>query len=402
MKILFILTQDIESPYGVGRFQPLARELTLLGNQVKAVALHPDYKNVHLRRFFQGGIYIHYVGQMHVKKQGSKKEYYSTPKLLWIALWATIRLTWAALIADTDVIHLGKPHPMNSLAGFAAKVLRGRVLFVDYDDFEIGINKFQGEWQRKIVGFFENWALHQANHITTNTKFLLSKIIDEGICEKNITYIPNGVDQKRFQPPDVDKVLSIKEALNLGDNYVIAYVGSLSIISHPIDLLFDAFVTVKQKIPDSTLLIVGGGESLAYLQQLSKDLGISESTKFTGRIHPDKVVMYYYLADVTIDPVFDNDTARGRSPLKLFESWICNTPFITGDVGDRQELLGSPPAGKIVKPGEANSIANAIIDLLNNPQKSKRIIQRGLIRANHFMWNKHASKLDQIYKQYNK
>ena len=46
MRIHFLLTQDLESPSGLGRYFPMARELVRLGHQVTISALHSDYANL--------------------------------------------------------------------------------------------------------------------------------------------------------------------------------------------------------------------------------------------------------------------------------------------------------------------------------------------------------------------
>ncbi len=43
MRILFLLTQDLDSPSGAGRYQPMAKYLTKLGHQVTIAALHSNY-----------------------------------------------------------------------------------------------------------------------------------------------------------------------------------------------------------------------------------------------------------------------------------------------------------------------------------------------------------------------
>ena len=40
MKIAFMLTQSLDSPSGLGRYGPLARELARMGHAVEVFALH--------------------------------------------------------------------------------------------------------------------------------------------------------------------------------------------------------------------------------------------------------------------------------------------------------------------------------------------------------------------------
>ena len=77
MRILFLLTQDLESPSGLGRYLPLAQELVKSGHQVNIAALHSNYQKLAFRRKNIQGVELHYVAQMHVKKQGSTKTYFS-------------------------------------------------------------------------------------------------------------------------------------------------------------------------------------------------------------------------------------------------------------------------------------------------------------------------------------
>ena len=400
MKILFLLTQDLESPYGIGRFYPLAKELIKTGQQVQVISLHSNFCNLIETKFIKDGIAVHYIAQMHVLKRGNLKEYFNTPKLLFISLWATIRFTWEILRSDADVIHLGKPHPMNSFAGLFAKMFRNRILFVDCDDLEISNNQFHGEWQKRIVGFFEKWVPFWSNHITTNTTFLKNKMIMDGIKPQKITYIPNGVDYDRFSPPKMSVLIEKKKELGISDKNVIAYIGSLGNANHPIDILLKAFIRVQNKNPSTILMIVGGGESYTHFRKMAEILGINSHVIFVGRVLPEEVNIFYYLADVTVDPVNDDEVGKSRCPIKIFESWACGKPVITGDVGDRALLMGIPPAGLLIKPGDIDAMSTAILKLLDQPKLYHEISKQSIIRAKSYSWEIHAKKILSLYNSY--
>lgn len=398
MRILFLLTQDLDSPSGLGRYWPMARQLAQRGHTVQISALHSNYAQLNPRRFTKDGVLVHYVAPMHVRKQDSLKTYYTSPQLLAVTARATLALAWSALRAAVDIIHIAKPHPMNSLAGLLVHTLRGRRIFLDCDDWEAGVGHFNANWQREVVAWFENRVPFLVERVTTNTHFTRQRLIASGLSEAKISYLSNGVERDRFLPPDPARLAALREELGLQNRPVIGFVGSLSRPGHPLELLLQAFVRLRESLPQARLLIVGGGDDLPHLQALAQQMGIGDAVIFTGRISPDQVSLYYRLADVQVDPVLDDAAARGRSPLKLFESWACGVPFVSADVGDRALLLGDPPAGKLAQPGNADALAAALLEVILNPTISAQLIQRGFHRVEQYYWDTIGQQLDLLYR----
>ncbi len=397
MRISFLLTQSLESPSGLGRFGPLARHLAQRGHSVSVFALHPDFSSLPETHFVQNGVQVHYVAPMHVHKRGNLKSYYSSGRLIQVAGWATWKLCQAALREPADAVFVAKPHPMNSIAGLASRFLQGKTLFLDCDDYEAAVGRFGRDWQRLGVGWFENMVPHHARLVTTNTNFTRQRLINIGLPPERVIYLPNGVESQRFASPDPIRLQELRQSLGLQDKKVVLFIGTLSLPSHPIDLLLEAFTSVHAAHPDVVLLLVGGGEDYNGLQEQAFHLGLGDSVCFTGRVNPDQAVYYYHLADISVDPVLDNDVARGRSPLKLFESWICGVPFVSGDVGDRALLLGDPPAGRLCKPGDPKELALALNELLENPSIAQKCSLGGLERVRAYDWARLAEQLEGIY-----
>lgn len=397
LRLLFLLTQDMNSPSGLGRFFPLARELATAGHQVCIATLHSDYESLEKRHYWKDQVEIHYVAPMHVRKHGNIKSYYSPLRLLWIATRATFHLSLQSLTREVDIIHIGKPHPMNGVAGILARRLRRRQVYLDCDDYEAGVGHFQSGWQRKSIAYFEDHLPNQVDYLTTNTHFTQNRLIDLGVPAQRIFYLSNGVDRKRFNRVDPARVASLQSQLQLADSPVVAFVGSLSRPGHPVDLLLQGFRRVLQELPKAVLLIVGGGDDYPRLQDQAKEMGMESRIRFCGRIPPDDLPHYYHLAQVSVDPVFDDGAARGRSPLKLFESWACGVPFVTADVGDRRWLLGDPPAGHLAKPGDADSLASAILTFLTDVKAADTARKRGLEQVQNYFWDVLAMTLETHY-----
>jgi glycosyltransferase involved in cell wall biosynthesis len=372
MQIVFLLTQDLESPSGLGRYWPMAKEMVRLGYEVTILALHSNYGSLedHEKDFQREGVRICYVGQMHVRKVGSHKYYFSATRLVRVALLGSLQLFRAALRTGADAYHIGKPHPMNSLAGLVASRLRGKPLYLDCDDYESASNRFGGAWQRWIISQFEDSMPHVSKRITTNTLFTVHRLTELGIPRERIVYVPNGVERSRFSHILDDDVKELSGHLDLTGKRIILYVGSMSLANHAVDLLLEGFVAVREVEPTAELLLVGGGEDYDALRARAHVLGIADAVHFTGRVPPSRVPLYYALADVSVDPVRDDPTSRARYPLKIVESLACGTPVVTSDVGDRSQILGEPSAGFMAAPGDAASLAQAILRVLRGGESA--------------------------------
>jgi len=108
------------------------------------------------------------------------------------------------------------------------------------------------------------------------------------------------------------------------------------------------------------------------------------------------VPYFYQIADVTVDPVFETDAAKGRCPLKMFESWIMETPFVTADVGDRKFLAGNPPSALLAKPGSSEDLALQLSRVLSNPRLAEELIFQGKQNIRNYLWHNLANDLCKI------
>jgi glycosyltransferase involved in cell wall biosynthesis len=400
LRITFLMTQSLDSPGGTGRFLPLAKALTALGHQVTLLALHHDFAHVARRRFIQEGVHVHYVGQMHVRKSGDHKYYYNPVALTIIALAATLRLTIAALRTPGDVIHVCKTQPMNGLAAWIVHRLRGTAIYLDSDDYEAVNNRFTGRWQQRIVAWFEDWLPSFAAGITVNTTFIARRFAAIGYPPGRIYLVPNGVDHERFcllKRPDLPSLLAERRAA-LGieaTDRVVVYVGSLSLVSHAIDLLLEAFPLVLQQEPQAILLVVGGGEDLPRLQQQAKALPIDERVRFLGRVPGDQAPLYYALGEVSVDPMRRSLPAESSLSLKVVESIVAGVPCVTADIGDRKHIVGA--AGIAVAPDDAAALAGGILAILKDKEVADRMRQAAQATGTEHWWQTRVHLFTRVY-----
>ncbi len=400
MKVTFLATHSLESPGGGGRFFPLAKALAQCGYDVTMITLHHDYARVEQKQFVQNGVHIWYVGQMHVMKADGRKTYFNPLKLIWVTAVATLALTWAVWCTPTDVIHICKAQPMNGLAAWILHQLKRIPVYLDSDDYEAFNNRFSGRWQQRLVAWFEDWIPTFAAGITVNNSFIADRFVALGYPRERMVLVPNSADRAQFGVLDAsnatEKTVSLRRSLSIPDGHqVVIYVGSMSLVSHAIDLLLEAFALVWARRPQTCLVLVGAGEDKDGLQQLAQQLGLAAAVRFTGRIASPDIPFYYALGDVSVDPLRDTVAAASSFSLKLTESLACGVPCVTTDIGDRKAAVGA--AGTAVPPDDAPALAAAILAILEDPTVAAGMRTAAKQMRESLWWDVRARAFTSLY-----
>ena len=400
MHIAFLMTQSVESPSANGRFFPLAVELVHCGHQVTIFALHHDYRRLEHKTVQQEGVIVEYVGQMHVHKTGNEKHYYGPLSLIWIAALATLGFLRALWRTPADLIQVCKPQPMNTLAAWVVHRLRDVPVYVDCDDYEAVNNRFQGGWQQRPVAWFEDRSLSFASGVTAGNAFLADRIKDLGYPVERLVVVTNGVSRRRFacltQPDTPRRLQQLRTELHLRpDHRVVVYVGSMSLVSHAIDLLLDAFAQVAATIPDAVLVLVGGGEDFDKLRGMAHQLGLNERTRFVGRVALAVIPYYFRLGEVAVDPLHRNLTSDSSFSLKMVESLAAGVPCITADAGGRRAAVGA--AGLVVPPGDCEALVGALTSVLSDSALAQRLrAATSSVAAEHY-WDRKVDQFIHLY-----
>lgn len=398
MRIGFLCTSSLDYPSPRGRWLPLAQELSKLGHEPQLWLLHHTFDRLPAARrsLTIDGVMVHYVGQMHVYGPVGQRRYFKAVELLRVSLQGALQLACAALQSGVDSIHVCKPQPINGLAGLVAAQTLRRPLYVDCDDYEAGGNRFGAAWQQRIVQSWEDRLPQLASAITVNTRFLQQRYRTLNIPLTRINYVPNGVAPHRLRLPNGRQVDGLGSALERSKRPVVLYVGTLSRTTHNVDLLIDAFGMVTQRVPAARLVLVGDGEDRTALEHHAAEIGVRERVLFVGAVPLDMVAVWFAQATCSVDPVGDDGVARGRSPLKIVESMALGVPVVTGDVGDRAEMLAGR-GGLIVQPGNAVALANGIITLLEDQAQQQELATGARACSSIYRWDRLVHDWLQVY-----
>lgn len=133
----------------------------------------------------------------------------------------------------------------------------------------------------------------------------------------------------------------------------------------------------------AALLIVGGGPEQSRLEQLAREVGVTDRVVFTGDVPHDRVATYLRASQICVL----NTQYEGLSHT-LVEARHVGTPIVTTDVGGNREILRHEHSAVLVPFGDEDAFVHAVNDLLADPAHGARLAQAAQTGLEHFRWDR--------------
>jgi phosphatidylinositol alpha-1,6-mannosyltransferase len=203
-----------------------------------------------------------------------------------------------------------------------------------------------------------------------------------------------GVDIDAFHP-DVDGGL-VRKRHDLGDRPVIVCISRL-VQRKGQDTLVRALPQVLKKVPDALLLIVSDGPHRAALEKLARDLDVTRSVVFTGKIPWEELPAHYAAGDVFAMPCrtrWGGLDVEGLGIVYL-EASATGLPVIAGDSGGAPDAVLHGETGYVVS--DLSALVGRLVYLLSHPNAARAMGAAGRDWVEReWRWDLQASRLQEL------
>lgn len=210
----------------------------------------------------------------------------------------------------------------------------------------------------------------------------------EYIHRDRIKVIYNGIKDLNDQRNDRNILLS---KLGLSSEY--RYIGTISRLE-PIKnqtMMIKAFSMIRQKFPDLKLILIGDGEKMADLMQLTLSLEIEQDVIFTGFL--DNPQLYISLFEIFLLSSFSEGTS-----MTLLEAMSLSRPCVVTDVGGNPEIVVNNETGLLTPSDNIDQFKASIIELLTDENKRDAYGQAGRERfLEKFVVDKMIDSYHELY-----
>jgi PEP-CTERM/exosortase A-associated glycosyltransferase len=250
-------------------------------------------------------------------------------------------------------------------------------------------------WKYNLTKFLETQVCKRADHICILCNGLKNDLIHRGIPKEKITPVFNGINPEELMPTAPDQ--EFLKDWKLEGKKVIGFVGSFYRYEG-LDLLIKAFATVAAKIPETTLLLVGGGEMKPELLSAIKNSGLENRVVMPGRIPHERIAGVYALIDILAYPRYSMRLTELVTPLKPLEAMAMGKVLVASNVGGHKELIQDGETGLLFKAGDAHGLAEKIQLILKDRELESTLQKKGrLWVGRHHTWETTTSVYKNIY-----
>lgn len=149
-----------------------------------------------------------------------------------------------------------------------------------------------------------------------------------------------------------------------------------------VEYLLAALGPILERHPKTEVLFAGQHKNVlgeeAYARRLAPMIErLHSHWNFLGVLDPGQMACFYKACDVTVLPSVNSTESFG---LVQIESMICETPVVASDLPGVRQPVQTTGMGKIVPLRNSAALAEAILDVIDHPQKFQSdpevIIQR--------------------------
>lgn len=198
--------------------------------------------------------------------------------------------------------------------------------------------------------------------------------------------IPNGFDSGRFTPG-----MPVPPGFPGGGSPVVLFVGR----NEPrkgLGVLLGAFESVARRVDGCRLVVAGSGfDSESVMNSASP--GLRDSITVAGYVSNEELPAYYAAADLFCAPALGGESFG----IVLLESNACGTPVVASDIPGYSAVVRQTGGGVLFKRGDPESLAAALIDLLADDRKRRKLAEAGLENVQEYSWERLAGRLESVY-----
>ena len=293
-------------------------------------------------------------------------------RFLWPTPDVARRVDEAVRETQAEVVLFGATHPLAMIGPRLAA--RGTPYLAAAHGFEYWLSVMPGAHS------LMRYATSRAARVPVMCSAFIARTVRTAVPARvPVSVLYPGADVEAFHPdlPTDD----LRARYGVEDDPLVVCVSRL-VARKGQDVLIEGMEDVRRRVPDATLLIVGGGPYEDHLRDLAGEAP-EGSVIFAGQVSEADLPRHYAMGDVFAMPC---RTRLGGLEVEgwgnvFIEAAACGRPVVVGDSGGAREALVDGETGLLVDGADVASVADAVASLLGDPVRAQRMGEAGRARV---------------------
>lgn len=271
------------------------------------------------------------------------------------------------------VLAMSPPLTLGLTAWLIGVTRRARLVFNIQDIFPDAAVRTGAITDRRVIAsaeWLERLSYRSARAVTVLSEDLRANVTAKmrPIDRHRVHVIPNFVDTDVLRP--ADRITRYRAELGIGDGPVVLYAGNVG-FSQSLDLVVEA----ARRCPEVTFVINGDGAARPTLEADAAGLA---NVKFAGYQPIERLPEVLASGDVHVVPLRAG-LGDVSVPSKTYSSLAVARPVVASIDPDTEipRLLAAAGAGISVPAGDATAFSEAIMALVNDPERAAQLGSSG-------------------------
>lgn len=313
----------------------------------------------------------------------------------------TLHMNFAMVERAVEVINtIGKfdvIHAHDWLVAYAAKTLKHAYkipLVCTIHATEHGRNNGIYNDMQKYIHDSEWWLTYESWKVICNSKYMQNEIMNIwSLPIEKTRIIFNGVDVHKFD--GINKDMEFRRKYAMDHEKIVFFVGRM-VREKGVQVIIDAIPKICANYNDVKFVFAGKGPELDSLKARAWATGYAHKTLFTGYISDADLLKLYKCVDIATFPSLYEPFG-----IVALEGMVADVPTVVSQSGGLGEIINHGYDGMKAYTGNANSLADCILELLyNNNNITESIRKNAMKKVNDlYNWQGIAAQTYSVYKE---
>lgn len=276
----------------------------------------------------------------------------------------------AAKYEDLDILHVHYAIPHASSAFMAQQILKSQGIGLPFMTTLHGTDITlvgRDATYEPVVTF----SINSSNCVTAVSENLKKRTYDHFNVTKDIYVIPNFIDLDRFQKHEKEH---FKMAICPNGEKLVVHTSNFRKVKR-VDEVLLVFKNIRDNVP-AKLLLVGDGPERPHIENLTRELGITDCVRFLGKL--DAVEEVLSVADLFLMP-----SEQESFGLAALEAMACQVPVVSTNAGGIPELNKHGVTGFVAEINDIETMSRYSLEILDDANLPK-FKAAALARAKQF------------------